>query len=62
MPDPFRKVQPGDPVTFSATAWNEMIAAAQAAARAGYTVKPSISTTVKVYVPDDLRGGDLTPA
>jgi hypothetical protein len=30
MPDPFAKVQPGQPVTFSATAWNAMLAAGRA--------------------------------
>lgn len=29
--------------------------------RAGYTVKPTTTTTVSVHVPDDLRGGELTP-
>jgi hypothetical protein len=30
MPDPFAKVQPGQQVTFSATAWNAMLAAGRA--------------------------------
>ncbi len=30
MPDPFKPVQPGEPVVFSAMAWNRMLAAAEA--------------------------------
>lgn len=29
--------------------------------RAGYTVEPSMTTTVKVHVPDNIEGGALTP-
>lgn len=35
MPDPYKKVTPGEPVKFSATAWNAMVEAGLAARRGG---------------------------
>lgn len=45
MPDPFKKVQPGEQVEFSATAWNAMLGAGQAFQRSKNVDFAALSTT-----------------
>lgn len=60
MPDPYKRVQPGDEVTFSAGVWNDMIEAARAArARTGSGVSPFVTRQATVIRVKNESGGEL---